>query len=187
MTIVVMDLEVETPVSNWDDARSGKNGVSVMCIQDLNTGILAFYGGQTLEHGAVHLEEADQIVTFNGIGFDVPCLEGVLGRSLRLRDHYDIYAELKVHFGEERVKGTGLGPTCERTLGLSKLQTGERAPVLYQQGRFPELYTYCAHDVYLTSVLFTHIMGFGYVIGPDGDKICLRQPEKEQNEHFANT
>ena len=169
-----MDLEVETDVSNWDEARAGKNGISVMCIQDIETGIYTFYGGQTLEDGAAHLESADCLVTFNGKGFDIPCLEGVLGRSLRLQGQYDVLEEIWKALGEEKVKGTGLGPTCERTLGIGKLQTGAKAPELAQSGRYPELYSYCLHDVYLTSVLFQHIMDFGYVIGPDGEKIQMR-------------
>jgi hypothetical protein len=75
------------------------------------------------------------------------------------------------------VKGTGLGPTCERTLGMGKLQTGSRAPELYQNGDNDLLYSYVFHDVYLTSMLFTHIVDNGFVIGPDGDKICLRTYE----------
>lgn len=172
-----MDLEVETPVSNWDDARAGKNGVSVMCVMDIDTGVYSFYGGETLETGAVHLENSDCLVTFNGKGFDIPCLEGVLGRNLRLKSQYDILEEIWAAMETEKVKGTGLGPTCERTLGITKLQTGTKAPELYQQGRFPELYSYCLHDVYLTFMLFTHIVANGFVIGPDGDKICLRTYE----------
>jgi hypothetical protein len=89
-----MDLEVETPVSNWDDARAGKNGVSVMCISDYETGIYSFYGPKRLEDGAVHLENSDCLVTFNGKGFDIPCLEGCLGRSIHLKTQYDIMEEI---------------------------------------------------------------------------------------------
>ena len=177
-----MDLEVSTPVTDWDVARSGGNGVSVMCISDYDTGIYTFYGGDTLEDGAIHLEDASCIVTFNGQGFDIPCLEGVLGRSLRLQGHYDILAEIREALGQERVKGTGLGPTCERTLGVGKLQSGERAPELFQKGKFPELYSYCFHDVYLTTLLFNHVMDFGFVVDPSGEKLCLRLPEYEEKE-----
>lgn len=173
-----MDLEVSTPVTDWDIARSGGNGVSVMCISDYDTGIYTFYGGDTLEDGAVHLEDASCIVTFNGRGFDVPCLEGVLGRSLRLQGHYDILAEIWDAMGDQSFKGTGLGPTCERTLGIGKIQSGARAPELFQKGKFPELYSYCWHDVYLTTLLFSHIVEHGFVIGPDCDKVCVKTYEE---------
>lgn len=173
-----MDLEVETAVSDWNDARQGKNGVSVMVTQDFDSGIYSFWGGRSLEEGAVQLEEAELLVTFNGKEFDVPCLEGVLGHQLKIKNHYDIFEEMTSVLPRERTRGTGLGPTCERTLGIGKLQTGENAPALFQGGHHPELYSYAWFDVFLTSTLFSHIMDFGFVCGPDGDKLCLRPPEE---------
>lgn len=178
MSLVVMDLEVETPVSNWDEARKGGCGISVMCTFNPDLGFYTFYGGETLENGALELEKADCIVTFNGKNFDVPCLEGVLGRSLALQGHYDILQEIQTALGGKKVKGTGLGPTCERTLGFGKIGNGTHAPELFQNGRFPELYSYNLHDVFLTFTLFSHIMDFGHVIGPDGDKLCIRPYEE---------
>lgn len=187
MALVIMDLEVETPVLDWDAARRGENGVSVMCISDYETGVYTFYGGDSLENGAAHLEDADCIVTFNGKGFDIPCLEGVLGRSMRLQGHYDILREVWDAMGDQVFKGTGLGPTCERTLGFGKIGNGERAPELFQKGKFPELYSYCWHDVYLTSMLFSHIIENGFVIGPDGDKICVKTYEETLDPHAQGT
>lgn len=178
MAIVVMDLEVETPVSDWDTARAGGNGISVMVTLDYESGLYSFWGGRTLAAGAVQLEQADLLVTFNGKSFDLPCLEGVLEQKVPIKSHYDIFDEMKSVLPRERMKNTGLGPTCERTLGMGKLQNGESAPILYQNKHYPELYSYAWHDVFLTSTLFSHIVDFGFVIGPDGDKLCLRQPEE---------
>jgi len=177
--LVVMDLEIKEavdpndPKRDWAAARSGKLGVSVVCIYDYETDRYHFYDDFCLTEAVAHLESAECVVTFNGQEFDLPCLGGVFGRSIRPRGHYDILQEVWKALGR-RVKGYGLGPISERTLGLSKSGHGIHATDLWNENRVAELYTYCAADVHLTTCLFDHIMDTHTIVGMGGDKLCLR-------------
>lgn len=182
MGLVAMDLEIKEgvdpndPTRGWGAARSGKLGVSVVCVYDYDTDRYHFYDDHNLAEGVAHLEAAEGVVTFNGQEFDLPCLGGVFGQSVRPRSHYDILQEVWKALGR-RVKGYGLGPICERTLGLAKAGSGSNATDLWAEGRTAELYTYCAADVHLTSLLFDHIMDTSHITGIEGDQICLRPYE----------
>jgi len=183
--LIVMDLEIRDHVTNWDDARAGKNGISVMCIWDENSGRFFFYDQFNMEEGVAHLENADFLVTFNGKNFDIPVVEGFCEKKLRIHSHYDILEEIWKAMGgyfdgkwDARYKGTGLGPTCDRTLGQTKSDNGDGAPTLLEQSRYAQLYTYVTQDVHLTRQLLEHIMQCGYIMDPSGDKLCVRPYEE---------
>lgn len=174
MGLVVMDLEIKeavdesNPERGWAAARSGKLGVSVVCVYDYETDRYHFFDDYNLGEGIALLESADGLVSFNGLEFDLPCLSGVYGRSIMPRGHYDILQQVWKALGR-RTKGYGLGPICERTLGVGKAGSGIGATDLWNENRVAELYTYCLADVHLTSVLFDHIMTTGHIIDINGD------------------
>jgi DEAD/DEAH box helicase domain-containing protein len=176
--LVVMDLEIKeavdesNPARGWGAARAGKLGVSVVCIYDYDTDRYHFYDDHNIGVGVDHLESADTVVTFNGQEFDLPCLSGVYGQTIRPRGQYDILQEVWKSLGK-RTKGYGLGPICERTLGLSKTGAGVTATDLWNENRTAELYSYCLADVHLTTTLFDHIMTHGHIIDLNGDKLKI--------------
>jgi DEAD/DEAH box helicase domain-containing protein len=176
MGYLVLDTELPSPVTGepgatWDDARAGKLGISVVCLFDGDSGLFSFYDNNNLEELGYLIESADTIVTFNGIGFDIPVISGVIGRTLLPKGHYDILQEIWDALGS-RAKGYRLGMVAERTIGKKKLRSD--APALYEEGRFAELFSYCLHDVWLTDQLFQHIIEFGYIIDPSGERLRLR-------------
>lgn len=161
----------------WARARAGAYGISVACVYESWTKRYRFYDELTLEGCLEPILEADCLVTYNGLGFDLPCLSGVLGYRVVPFQHFDILNEIWVALGERRYeKGWGLGPVSQRTIGLGKLGDGVSAISLYQEGRFAELYTYCLNDVLLTRKLFEHIQLHGQIIGPDGEPLKLGIP-----------
>ena len=175
-----MDLEikeavdVDNPARGWGAARAGKLGVSVVCVYDYDTDRYHLYDDHTIGDCVAHLEGADTVVTFNGQEFDLPCLSGVYGQTIIPQGHYDILQQVWQSLGK-RTKGYGLGPICERTLGLSKAGSGVHATDLWNENRLAELHTYCIADVHLTSLLFDHIMAVGHIIDLNGEALSIKK------------
>jgi len=77
---------------------------------------------------------------------------------------------------------------AEGTFGLHKSGTGAHAPVLYQEGKYAELFAYNLQDVRLTKKLFEFIKEYGFVVDRAGRRIWIgannaEGPEKkDQNE-----
>jgi uncharacterized protein YprB with RNaseH-like and TPR domain len=142
---------------------------------DSDTNRYHIYGAENLTELAAHLNKADWLVSFNGLNFDVPCIEGVTGWEITA-NHYDILDAIWKAVGKKH-KGWGLGKVAERTVGLGKTDTGEHAPELARQGRWATLIDYCINDVHITKELFFHILLEGFVVGPDGDRVEIEVPD----------
>jgi DEAD/DEAH box helicase domain-containing protein len=176
---VVFDIETKRlakDVGGWDALRAGRGGVSVIVLWDSTSGRFHFYDEHTLDAAAAHLEASDVVLSFNGEGFDVPVVEGLLGRRLALKHHYDL---LQLIWGAiaGRRKGNTLGEVAQRSLGVSKSGESVLAPALYDAGRFAELFDYACGDVDLTRRLFRFVQEHGGVVGQDGNLLELPLPD----------
>lgn len=176
MSYVVMDLELKETVNDnnggWDAARRGERGIAVAGLYDSEEDWYSLYDESILGDLATHLESADTLVTFNGLEFDVPCLQGVLGRTLLLRGHYDLLQSIWSAL-PHKTRGYRLGEVARRTIGRDKLEAGSGAPQLWEAGRFAELHNYCLMDVHLTRKLFEFVLENGYIIDPSGNPLYL--------------
>lgn len=175
---VVFDLETRhlaDEVGGWKQLMSGAGGITSLVIFDSISREYSLYDDHTLEQAALHLESADVVIGWNSIKFDVPTVEGHLGRKLHLKHHWDLKLALCNEVGQF-TKGTGLSDTCLRTFGLSKNGSALDAPSLSRQGRFAELFSYCINDVRLTLGATLHTIHFGFLIGPDGLRVRLKVP-----------
>lgn len=178
--IVLFDLETRLGADEigWERLRRGEGGISALAIYDNYADWTFLYDDiiPSPESAARRLEAADLVISWNGLEFDIPVLEGVLGRKLKLHAHWDLYLALKRELGEGRRKGSGMGPTAERTLGISKLGSGEHAPELAKENRMGELFNYCSYDVYVLRSLVRHVAAGQPLIGPEGQKVIVRKP-----------
>jgi hypothetical protein len=169
MRILVFDLETRKDAKTlrpdneergWDELRQGEGGISALAIWDVSEQWLYLYDDHCIHAAVAHLEQADVLVSFYGEKFDVPVIEGVLGRKLRVKYHYDIYremAEANAHRGIIGRKGDfTLDSVCTRTIGKGKTSNGAHAVVLVTNQQFGELFNYCGHDVKLTKELFEY-------------------------------
>ena len=175
----VFDCEIAESVKNdadWVNARNGKLGCSCCVIRNSETSRPHLFDKHNLIDVPLWLEGCDIVVSFNGTGFDIPLLEGVLGTSIKPNAHYDILTHIWNALGGKRQKGYGLGVVCERTLGIGKSGNGADAPQLMRAGKWAELFDYCIHDVNLTRELYNHIVDCGWIIDTDGEKLHLEQP-----------
>lgn len=192
---VVFDIETRrmaADVGGWDALRRGVGGVSVIAIWDSTTKQTHFYNdraeGESPEHhietgsldaAVAHLERATLVLGYNSKGFDVPVLEGLIGRRLALREHIDllelIWASARIHVGG-RLRGNKLGHVAKRTLGRDKLEDGSTAPELADRGEWDRLFAYCADDADLTRELFLYALEHGGVIDVNGHLLPLTFP-----------
>lgn len=180
--IVVFDLETREmadDVGGWDALKQGAGGVSAIAVWDSNTGRIHLYDDHTIRECAEHLEAADLVVGYNSAGFDVPIIEGLLGRKLRLRHTYDILTHiwdaLRLR-GDRKFKGNTLDEVAKRTIGRGKTGKGANAPELAKQGRWAELFSYCMNDTDLTRELFEHVIKKGSVNDMNGMPLPLEVP-----------
>lgn len=188
MRIVVFDLETrlhakqldENEELGWAKVRAGDGGASAICLYDTAEGWLFLYDEHSIKEAVAHLERADAVVGFRSEAFDIPVVEGLLGRKLRLREHIDLYtliARTNASHGLVGQRGDGtLDAICRRNLGRGKTGSGAHAPELYAERRFGELFNYCGQDVRLTRDLLQHIAEHGGVKNFTGSFLHLDLP-----------
>ena len=175
------DLDPEDKENGWDLLRQGKGGASAICIYDTSLSWCYTYDDHSIAAAAKHLEAADVIVGFRSEKFDVPVVEGLLGRRLRIKQHYDIYTEMaRANAERSIVGGKGdftLDTVSKRNLGRGKIDHGENARELARKGHYGALFNYCLDDVHLTRDLFVRICRDGGLINLGGGFVRLSVPE----------
>jgi len=182
--VVVFDLETRamtTDVGGWEPLRAGKGGVSILVAHDSEAGEDYLFDDHTLEDFARLVEQPGVVlVGFNSKWFDVSVVQGILGRTLRVKYHIDIFGLIKDALdreGRTRERGWKLGDAALRSMGITKSGSGASAPELAREGRWAELITYCRHDVTLTRQLLDYIRRHGGVADRDGSLLELDIPD----------
>lgn len=114
------------------------------------------------------LEAADRVVSWNGIGFDVPVFDTgylTVGRGpLVIKDHVDLMVLLRESSG----RFWKLTDVAQATLGRGKTEDGAMAPEMARAGEFGRLFAYCLADVELTRDLYYHALATGELVTPHG-------------------
>ena len=171
---LVWDLETaeEFHEGERSEEYAVRAGISVAVVYDEDGDQWEFYTGGDFGNLATRLEEAGEVVSYNGVAFDHVVLDAALGRRVVIPGECDLYALIRNKLGDQRFpRGSWtLGAVCERTIGRGKLREAAHAPTLWKDGRIGELVTYCTRDVWLTRELWRFVRRYGYVIGPGGKK-----------------
>lgn len=98
-------------------------------------------------------QEADRIIGFNTIGFDVPALQPYTSIPLKKLSHLDIHYEIRNKIGRR----VSLNACVKETLNSHKTDVGINAVLYWQKGdeeSLTKLQTYCEADVLLTRDLY---------------------------------
>jgi DEAD/DEAH box helicase domain-containing protein len=173
--LLVFDLELchdpEKTEGGWAAARRGDCGMSLGIVYDSTTERPYVYWEHEVEKLAEHLELGDVLITFNGEQFDIPIVEGLLGRQIKLSRHIDLLREIRT--ATKTMKGYSLGDLGERCLQRTKEGNGKDALRHYDEGNWPTLMAYCCRDVMLTRDLFNYVLLHGYVLSPEGEQIQI--------------
>jgi DEAD/DEAH box helicase domain-containing protein len=97
--------------------------------------------------------EADRIIGFNTLHFDVPALRPYAPSGFAKLPHFDILAAIKEEFGK-RVK---LNAIAKDTLGETKIDSGSNAIMYWNSGdadSLAKLRKYCEADVDITKKIY---------------------------------
>lgn len=175
------ELRPDDEEAGWDDLRNGKGGISALALYDTRDHYLYLYDDTTGGGAARHLEEADLVVGWCSDKFDVPCLEGIVHRRLRLKQHIDIYTLLVQANAKKGIVGQRgdlkLDRISRQNLGRGKIEHGANAPTLARKGHWAKLFNYCADDVHLTRDLFAYVCKNGGLVNLGGKFTSLDVPD----------
>jgi DEAD/DEAH box helicase domain-containing protein len=100
-------------------------------------------------------EEADRIIGYNSLGFDVPAVNGVYKGDFTKLKHFDVMKIIKDVFGH-RVK---LDSVAKETLGQGKIASGGDAVAWWAKGdpeSLANLKKYCEMDVEVTKGVYDY-------------------------------
>lgn len=165
--------------NGWRDVLDGRAGCSAFVCWTPPPGRAHIFDENTLSEGVSLLEDVDVVLSYNGVSFDVPVLEAMMGRKLALRQHLDLFHLIKDALYTHGLppRGYKLGELGERTIGIGKTGDGADAPALAERGLWASLFDYCLSDAFLTYHLFKFAQKHGGVISLDGDLLPLNLPD----------
>lgn len=151
MKQVFLDLETKQSFSDVNSRDPGKLGVSVVGVLERNgRETLRTYEEKEFARLWPILEEADQIIGFNIIGFDLPALNPYyIGDLLKLP-----VLDLLVAVNDSLGRRIRLDNLAQASLGRKKIADGWAAIDYYRKGEWEKLKKYCLEDVRITRDLY---------------------------------
>jgi len=108
-------------------------------------------------------QEADRIIGFNSLGFDIPALKPHANFPFNKLSHFDIMQKVKEVFGRR----ISLNAIAKETLDRGKKETGLEAVWYWQKGdkeSLKKLKDYCEDDVILTRDVYDFVLKEKHVL-----------------------
>lgn len=180
---IVLDVEIARPVEEaggW--GRTSQMGVGCAVVYDVARGRFRVFDHTEVDALRSCIARADRVTTWNGWQFDFPVIYGLdrpefeaseVAANLRPRSR-DLLQEIRAVVGPFP-KGFGLDAVSESLFGVGKCGDGRLAPMLFQQGKWGQLITYCQHDVWMTARIEEFVDRHGFLVGAGGKMIRLRK------------
>lgn len=159
---VIFDLETQRffdETGNNDPAELGVSIVSVYRrrlseeLVEIEGEMMSFWEKE-LEKMWKLFREADRVIGFNTLGFDVPALKPYAPPDFAKLPHFDIYAKIKE---QNDGRAAGLNKIAKDTLGSAKVDDPANAIKYWQSGDDESLRLlkkYCEADVLLTRDIY---------------------------------
>ena len=164
---LVLDLETKR---SFDEVGGAENraqlGVSVVGVYDYVEDKFLTFRETQFDELTVLLENADEVVGFNLIGFDWPVLAAELGDWVTELPTLDLMIEAQKTLGRR----ISLDALAQATLGSSKLGSGLDALEYYRAGDWERLERYCLEDVKLTRDLYEYARKYGQLFFQKGPR-----------------
>ena len=151
-TTIVLDIETQNTFADVGSYDPSKLSVSIVGIWRSDTDAFEVYSEEELPHLFRLLEQADEIVGFNSISFDMTCL-----------NQLDLMVRIQDTLGH-RVK---LDSVAQATLGVGKSGDGLDAVRYWRTGELEKLKSYCLDDVKVTRDVYRFGKERGHVLVPD--------------------
>jgi len=161
LTEVFFDVETKKFFDETGNKKPEELGVSLVSVykrtidEDLKEveGVMHSFFEQEISNMWTLFQNADRIIGFNSIKFDVPALKPYAPGYFSKLAHFDIAAEIKKILGRR----ISLNTIAKNTLGRGKIDSGANA-VLYWKKGDPEslalLKKYCEEDVAITRDIY---------------------------------
>lgn len=162
---VFFDVETKRWFSDFEEKDPSKLGVSICSVyfrsvdgnfKEIKGEMKSFWENELSKMFDI-FQEANRIIGFNSIGFDVPALKKYLPLSFSQFPHFDIMAEIKNKIGRR----ISLDALAKSTLGKYKIDVGENAVIYFEKGdqkSLDKLKKYCEEDVVLTRDLYDYVL-----------------------------
>ena len=164
---LVLDLETKR---SFDEVGGAENraqlGVSVVGVYDYVEDKFLTFRDTQFDELTVLLENADEVVGFNLIGFDWPVLAAELGPWVTELPTLDLLVEAQRALGRR----ISLDSLAQATLGMGKLGSGLDALEYYRAGDWDRLERYCLEDVKLTRDLYEYARRYGQLFYQKGPR-----------------
>ena len=164
---LVLDLETKR---SFDEVGGAENraqlGVSVVGVYDYVEDKFLTFRETQFDELTVLLENADEVVGFNLIGFDWPVLAAELGPWVTELPTLDLLVEAQRALGRR----ISLDALAQATLGMGKLGSGLDALEYYRAGDWDRLERYCLEDVKLTRDLYEYARKYGQLFFQKGPR-----------------
>lgn len=184
--IAVFDLEIKTPIDQCSRGWQSHDemGISVLCLYDYTTNRYRVFDDLNQEDAKSILYNYDYVVGFNTVNFDWKVVKASWSsHGKRASKDFDILREIWISkglnpdvFNPRTHGGYKLDDVAADTIQMRKSANGELAPIMYQDGRFAELFDYCLEDVRIERTLFEFAVENSYVIR-NGITVPINIPE----------
>lgn len=154
MRKIVFDIETKNTFQEVGSTESTALDISLVGIYDSKTDLYSSYLENEFSQLWPILENADLIIGYNSLHFDLPLLNKYYHGDLSVIKHIDILKEIRDSVGR-RMR---LDQVAEGTLGLKKSGHGLQAITWWKQGEIEKIRKYCLDDVKLTKELYEYAL-----------------------------
>lgn len=162
---VIFDIETKKFFDDIDARRPEDLGISIVSAyrREVNSNLVELKGEmksfweRDFDQMWSWFEEADRIIGYNSLGFDVPAVNGVYTGDFTKLKHFDVLKIIKDVFGH-RIKLDSVAKEC---LGQGKNASGADAVTWWAKGdpeSLANLKKYCEMDVEVTKGVYDYGM-----------------------------
>lgn len=152
MRLAVLDLETKKLFSDPGKPKHAELGISVGGWYEYDTDCYTAFEEPDMHKLEARMKEADLIIGFNIISFDMPVLAPYLLAPVEAYPVFDIMDEIKKVLGHR----VSLQSVALASLQEGKSGKGTDAVKLFLEGRMDELKKYCLDDVRITKNVFDY-------------------------------
>jgi len=171
---VFFDVETKKLFSEVEKNDPSLLGVSIVSVykrvvdnnfKEINGEMVSFWEKDFEKMWSI-FQEADRIVGFNSLNFDIPALQPYANFPFKKLPHFDIMQKVKEAVGHR----LSLDAIAKETLDRQKIDTGLEAVFYFEKGdaeSLAKLQRYCEHDVQITKEVYDFVVKNKHILFKD--------------------